>query len=349
MSKISVSKKQIEYCEAIIYILAIIVVIFSNVYGNIYIKMIPLLIILGIVGNILFKRSVTTTVFSMLVAMCIVHVRTHSGILENLMISALLALDVAMGEFLGEYIKKSYKHLKSKEKSSKTSLITYLYTVIILLLALSINTFINGNVINLRICKNSLNNYLKENYSNYKDYEITDIKYTFGIDRKYTFMVENLKRNEQKKYTIFLKNKDVVVDEYKSQTLAENNNKLTEQLKEFINTLNTKDIYSNLNLSAEYIDDVTFKIVIKEEVNKITDIEKEEFAKEIVNFLEDIKKFSKYDNLETLSITIDNINDNQDIISSDIFIEGYENNIKNSKEEPYKYILKSLMIEYISY
>ncbi len=347
------SKKQLEYLEASVYILAIIVVIFANVYGNIYIKMIPFLLILGVVGKLLFKRSITTTVFSMLVAMCIIHIKMRVGFIENLMLSAFLALDVAMGELLGECIKKLYNSYKKKKnvnvKTKSTSMKKYvkawLVFIVVFIVTILINSYINGNALDLAICKATVNEYLNTNYDN-NNFTIKEIKYTFGVDRHYSFFIENNLDGNISKYIVYLKNKDVVIDEYKSNILEKNNNIINQELKEYINDLNK---YKEFNISAEYIDEKNLRVSIKEKVNQITDIEKEEFAKQIVDFLEDIKKFSKYSIIEELVITIDNVNNKQDIVSSSIYLKGYENNIKTSGEEPYKYILKSLMIEYISY
>ena len=106
--KMKLTKKQKAYIEGIVYIIAIIVVIFAKVYGSIYFSLLPLLVILGIVGKVFFDRGVVTTIFGIITSLCVVYTKGSFTLPENIIYSLVIGLDIAMGELLGDYLKKSY-------------------------------------------------------------------------------------------------------------------------------------------------------------------------------------------------------------------------------------------------
>ena len=79
-------------------------------------------------------------------------------------------------------------------------------------------------------------------------------------------------------------------------------------------------------------------------VNSIEN-EIETFAKEVESYLNDIKEFEGYNEIQNFQIVLKNINDNNDIVSSCINKKSYEENI--SIDSGYVYILKSLNVEFI--
>lgn len=344
------SKKQIEYIESVVYILAIILVIFCKVYGNIYFSLIPLLVILGIVGKIFFNRSIVTTVFGILVSLCMVYTKGNMSILENILYSFFVGLDIAMGELLGEYLKKSIKIFKkSKEKgkrSYKKDLKIYAISFVIFIVTVLVNSYTNGNVISYEKCKNSLNNYLKDNY-NEKNFEVISVSYAVGINPNYVFHVFNEDENYISKFTVYIENTDIVKDEYKETLFTKNNTIKNVELKKYLELNNYLQKYNDIEITLNYIDIENIEIALTKKVNILDEEQKEIFAKQVVEFLEDIKGYKDYEKIEDLLICIASKNNEKDVALSNIFLEGYNKNIVKSDEEPYRYILKSLSIEYI--
>ena len=352
MAKKSIlSKKQIQYIEAIVYIIAIIIVIFCKVYGTIYFSFIPLLVILGIVGKCLFKREIITTVFGIIVSICMVYTKGQMDILENVLYSFLIGLDIALGELLGTYLIKTHKKLiKEKTKKSKfgkEAIKIYVITFVILIVTLSISIYTNGNVFDYIKCKKSVENYINESYDNQDGFKIVDTIYTIGINRSYTFKVLNVKDDSISNFTVYLKNKNIVKDEYKEKVLANNINKAKNTLITYLQSNNYTEKYKDLAINIEYLEKENIKIIIDKKVENVDKNEQEIFAKQIVSFLEDIKLCELYDKVDELQISISNINQTNDILISNIYIDGYEKNILTKNEEPYIYILKALSIEYI--
>ena len=344
-------KKQIEYIEAIVYILSIILVIFCKVYGNIYFSLIPLLVVLGIVGKVLFNRGVITTIFGILASICMVYIRGNMTILENILYSSFIGLDIAMGEWLGEYFKKTIKILKKNrskiKKVSKKDFQTYTLTFIVLIVTLFVNSYTNGNILSYNKCKNSLSNYLKENYNEKKEFKIINASYAVGINPNYVFHVYNEEENHISKFTVYLKDKEMVVDEYKESQFTKNNIIKYVEFKNFLNENNYTEKYNDIDISLNYIDSQNIEISLTKTVNILDDKQKEIFAIQIVDFLDDIKDYEDYNRIEDLFICIKNENNEKDVALSNIFLDGYNKNIVNANAEPYKYILKALSIEYI--
>lgn len=344
------TKKQLEYIEAIVYILAIIIVTFCKVYGSIYFNFIPLLVILGIVGNILFKRGIVTTVFSYIVSICIVYTKGNMSVLENILYSSFIALDIAMGELLGEYIFKTYKKIKEGKKKkkffSKKLLKLYIITFVILVLTIFINTYINGNVIDYNICKRNIYEYIEKNYGNKEDIKILNVKYSVGLDSCYIFNILDTKNYDIKVLKIYLKDKNTVIDEYKQINKEKNNNKEKSNLLKYLEENNYKEKYNNLNIGIES-ERKELTLQVSKTVDVLDDIQKEIFAKQVVELLSDIKGYENYNIISNLQLTIINNNNKNDMSISNVYMEGYNKNMAEGKEEPYVYILKSLSIEYI--
>lgn len=345
------TKKQLEYIEAVIYILAVIIVIFCKVYGSIYFNFIPLLVILGVVGSLIFKRGVVTTVFGLVVSICIVYTKGNMDLLKNILYSSLIALDIAMGELLGEYLHKSYKKIKEskkrKNKFTKKTVKVYLITLGIFVLTILVNNYTNGNVIEYNICKKTLYDYLEKNYGEKENFELISSPYSVGIDSYYNFIVLDKENDDIKILKIYLKDKHKVEDEYKQVNIEKNNSNEKENIIKYLTDNNYLEKYNDLQIDVEYEKKDYIRIKINKEVEVINDENQEIFAKQIVEFLNDIKKYENYNNIKELLLSITNKNNENDIVISNIFIDGYENNLESNKEIPYLYILKSLSIEFI--
>ena len=312
------SKKQLEYIEAIVYIFAVIIVIFCKIYGPIYFNFIPLLIILGIVGNIVFKRGVVTTVFGSVVSICIVYTKGNMYWLENIVYSGIIALDIAMGELLGEYIFKSYKKMKEnrkrKNKFSKKTVRLYFTTLLIIIFSILINNYTNGNIIEYNICKNTLDSYLEKNYLNINISDLISSSYSVGINNHFKFKVLDKDDGSIRSFKVYLKDKNNVVDEYKQLNIEENNNDEKRKIIEFLKSKGCYSKYQNLLIDIEYEKKEQFIIKVSNEVDELSSEQKENFAKQLVEFLNDIKKYEKYDSIDQIEMSIVNKNNKKDIV-----------------------------------
>lgn len=348
---IKLSKKQKAYIEGIIYIIAIIVVIFVKVYGSIYFSLIPLLVLLGIVGRVIFDRGVTTTIFGIITSLCIVYTKGSFSISENLLYSFIIGLDIAMGELLGDYLKKTYliikKRRENKKKLTKKQRKTYLVTATVFVITAFVNVYTNGSIYSYQKAYNSLQRYLSETYRNKENFEVISTKYSFGRYKGYNFNVLNKKEGIITKFTVYLKDLHFVNDEYKDIITTKNNTKNQKELLEFLvaNSLNEK--YSNLKISLECLESEKLEIILEKEVETLNEDQKEIFSKEVVSFLNDLTKFNGYEKVEDILLSIKEKDNEKNIAISNVYLEGYTKNLEENKEEPYVYIMKALSIEYI--
>ena len=349
--KMKLTKKQKAYIEGIVYIIAIIVVIFAKVYGSIYFSLLPLLVILGIVGKVFFDRGVVTTIFGIIISLCVVYTKGSFTLPENIIYSLVIGLDIAMGELLGDYLKKSYaiyrKRKDNEKKLTKKQRKTYILAFVIFILTAFVNTYTNGSIYSYNKAYKSLKNYLNENYESDTNFRILNCKYSFGIMNGYNFNVLDNEEGYITKYSVYLKDLTFVKDEYKEIISTNNNIKKSKELKEFLDKRNLNEKYKDIKLNLNCIDSGKIEISLEKKVDRLDEEKKKEFSKEIVDFLEDIKEFKEYSKIEDVLLNISEKNNEKNSAISNIYLDGYNKNIKEEKEEPYIYILKSLSIEYI--
>lgn len=349
--KIKLTKKQKAYIEGIVYIIAIIVVIFAKVYGSIYFSLLPLLVILGIVGKVFFDRGVVTTIFGIITSLCVVYTKGSFTLVENVIYSLVIGLDIAMGELLGEYLKKSYTILKKRrnneKKITKKQRKTYILTSLLFILTAFVNTYTNGSIFSYNKAYKSLINYLNENFKDTANYKVINCKYSFGIMRGYNFNVLNKEEGYITRYSIYLKDLNFVKDEYKQVTSTNNKINKSKEFNEFLVKNDLIEKYKDIKIGLNCIDSLKVEISLEKEVDNVNEETKKEFSKQVVNFLEDIKEFNDYSKIEDVLLSINQKNNEKNSAISNVYLEGYNKNVKEGKEESYIYILKSLSIEYI--
>lgn len=331
------SKSTINYIEAVVYILAIIVAIFACNCGPIYIKMFPILFVLGFVGRIIFDRPIVTTIFGIVTALCIIKVTSNIDFFDNFFLSLCDGLNIAMGELLGEYFLKSKKLFNKKKKlKSKGVLITYCITIILFIFSLGVHIFTNGNYISYFKARSSLYEYLNDTYPEYQ-FKIVDCKYTFYRTKSYTFEVKNITRNINTNF-IVLKNSDYAVyDEYKFKVQSQNNTKLNDKFDEYVKNLDT-----NLNFKTLYLDSDKIKLIISKSVENVDNKEVANFASEINNFIIYLKDFEEYSNIDSIEISLIDKNNSLNSLVSDFLLKDIE-----KENNMYEYILNSLDLEFI--
>jgi hypothetical protein len=373
----------IKYTEVIVYVLAIIVVIFSNIYGSIYIQILPLLIVLGIIGVIFFKRAVMTTLFGIAVSICIIYTNFQNTFIENIILSVGFGISIAIGEVLGIYFKKTYRCInnKDKDKIKKDKKIkTYAITTILVIIALFSHIYMSGDIFTYKEARKELTKYLDITYGvKSKELGIIGTKYSYIPNRKYIFKILDVKTNKTSEIIIYLnykintnsnnnsnasKNTTNIEDRYLKESLYSLDVSLNEKFLKYIEEVKKEndDLENNLNtlnISLKYIDFNNISIKVEKAVQNINEEKKEEFAKEVSLLIANLESFSEYDKTDEISITLNSEENKKDIITTTIFMEEYmdfilgnedennDNNYSNENKinkEGYKYILEALEI-----
>lgn len=340
------SKEQLmKFIEAIVYILSIIVVVFANVYGNVYFRFIPLLFILGIIGNLAFKRTVTTTVFGMIICICTMYLNGTRNIAENLFNSSILAINIALGEVFSDSLMKYVGYLKEnnknrfKDENSIRNNVKYLsLPVLVFIFFLISYNYMNSNVFELHSSKKRLDNYLT---SNNVDYNITDI--TFNITPKRNFKFRIYDNNDLRTYDyIVYTNKNLEIKDVQNNNI---NNKILNYNKEIskimsdldVKDINAKVIYEN----SEYV------IEFSKNVNNINNNVIKDYSMQISNIIEN-EEFDKI--LKQVSRVLLELKSTEDAsknITSYFYVENYYKVKNTNLTKTYSYINDSLTVEYI--
>ena len=331
------TKNTILYIEAIVYILAIIVGVIACDVGPIYIRMLPILFILGFVGRIIFDRPVITTVFGIITALCITKLTNNSSFFDNLFVSLCNGINIALGELFGEFFLKSKKIFSKKKKlNNKNVLAIYVITAIIGVFSIGVHIYTNGSYISYIKAKNSLYNYLNENYKTC-DFKIVDCKYNFYKNISYSFEMRNVTKEVNTNFIVLAHNDYAVYDEYKFVIHSQNNTKINEDFNKYIKDVNTK-----LDFKIGYLNTGDIKLVISKNVQKVDEDEIKEFVSEVDKFI--IKLFEVNNELKINNIELNLVDscNNENSLISDFEV----NDIKNS-DDTYQYIINSLTVEFI--
>lgn len=340
-------KRVLEFVEAFVYIICIIVVIFANLYGPIYIQMIPLLFILGIVGKLVYDRPVITTVFGMLVAICAVYITGVKDISQNLIISAWAATYIALGEVCGLLVKKSYKYMKKKTKrTSIKAILSYFLLVVIFVVSLGIYDYTNSNYFELEKSRQRLNEYLAKNYDE-KEFEIVDINYNFLGEKSFTF---ELKEKEEDRVYEFIVSKDEkfeISDGYIKFETANKEKNANEKLIKFLKDNKLNEKYKNVKVGVMLNEIDNFELEIIKEEETITEENTLEFSKQIALVINDVRDFEYFKDFEQIIISLRCKDDSSKNLTSYLYTERYLNNSDLDITKDYEYIKKALNVEYI--
>lgn len=338
------SKKR-EVFESIVYIFLIILVIFASVYGSINIRLIPLLFILGIVGNALFKRQIMTTVLGFIVALCINYLKTPTDIAYVFFTSSLMCLNIIMGEVFGKYILKILELIKQKEEKNK-KIVPICILTLTFVLSILIHNFTNGSIVTYQECKKSLNEYLKENYSNSEKFKEINANYYLYKNPRYVFYLANTDIGEVYKFTVYVNEENMIIDGYKEAVQSNKTREINTALTNCILKLEDSSKYDDLSIKAKFANDDKVCVEISKVVNDIDEKSLEKFAKEIVSYLDDIKDSSAYEKIEQIDLSLKCSDKEKTGVASIIYLDEYNLAIEEKSNIPYKYILKALSMEY---
>lgn len=341
------SKEELlKFIEAIVYILTIVIVVFSNVYGNVYFKFIPLLFILGIVGNIVFKRPIITTIFGMIVCICTIYLNGTRNILDNLFNSLLLSVNIALGEIFISSLLKCIKYVKclkrNKEKiclNIKES-IKYLSIPFLTLTFFLISyNYINSNIFELCSAKSRLNDYLNTN--NKIDYTISNINFSIVPNRGFRFRLYDNDTLRNYEYIVYT-NKSMEIKDVQNYNINEKIKAYNLKLNELISKLKVTDIdvrviYENM----EYVIEFT------KNVNNISDNTIKDYSMQISNIIDNDEFDKILRQVSRVLIILEDKEDTSKNIVSYFYVDNYYKNKNTNITKTYSYINDSLTVEYI--
>lgn len=343
--------KTIELIETIVYILAIIIAIFANLYGNIYIQMIPILFILGIVGKIIFNRPVTTTVFGFIAAICAVYITGVSNIPKNLIISSWMAVYIALGEICAFATEKSHYYIKKKKSTSKEAIGSYMLLLVTFVVAIGVYDYTNSNIFSLQNAKKRLNDYIIQNYSE-NNFKISNVRYNYLGEKSFNFYMKNI---EDGKLYNFLVSKDEKYDIDDGYSKLKNMNKeknINENLIKYLKDKNLSEKYEGYKVYIDLneVDNLELKIekIVEKQEGSITDDDILECSKKIAMLISDLKEFEYLKNFEQIIVSLKNNKNTNENITSYVNIERFFNDNSSSMEHNYEYIKNALDVEYIN-
>ena len=327
-----------KYLEAIIGCIILVLGILMCISGGLYIKMLPIAFITGIIGYFVFDKKLMTSFFAFLLTIVLLQIRVPSQIFSNIITSIQVGISCMLGEICGLYIKDLIHVFKLKNnKSRKKDKIKYiLICLATLVIALEINSITNGNYISYFNAKKKLQHYFVEEYSSGSRFNIISCKYT---NSRYVFYTQDtLNNNEVGKFIVYLDNNQGIHDEYQQQILNNVSNDITDKISNIEkNGMNVKVLYDDMNVLT---------ISFSKQVENINKDIVEEYAKQLAKYIEEAKKISGFSQVEQIKIILESKNNSKENLASYIYMDGYDQMIEKSEEEPYQYIVKALNIEY---
>ena len=343
-----INSKEIKLIEAIVYVIAIIVAIFCTIYGSIYIKMIPLLIIVGIVGRIFFKRSITTTVFGIVVSMIMLYLSGQLRFIEIIFNSFVYGLGIVLGELLGKYIYISYTFSKNERKkiiprAKKAYAITFFVFVVTFIFQL----YFFGNIVSYNKSKANLEKYLTDTYKEESSYfKITTANFVFFPEKVYVFKVLKTDLNDSYNFTVYLNDELLIRDGYKENIYYKRTIELSEFFSAYLKDKGFIEKYGDIKISALFEDD--FKVIfdIQKDVDLVSEDEKKIYSKELVGIIGELIKFDKYDLNGNINIVLKSEKDSKNNVNANILIKNYIENIQTKKQDPENYIFNSFNLEF---
>lgn len=343
-----INSNEIKLIEAIVYIFAIIVSIFCILYGPIYIKMMPLLVIIGIVGRILFKRSITTTVFGIIVSMIMLYLSGQLRPVEIVFNSFVYGLCIGLGELLGKYIYISYTFFKNERKKiSPRAKKSYAITIVLFVITLVFQLYFFGNIFEYNKSKLNLEKYLTDTYKEESsDFKITNASCIFFPEKVYVFKVLKAEENNMYNFSVYLNNELLVKDGYKEYIYYKRTVELSEFFSSYLKSKSFNEKYKDIKVSAVFSEDYTVIFNIEKDVELVSLEQKEIYSKELVEIINELVKFNKYPLEGNINIILKSEKDQKNNVKANIAIKDYLENIKTKKQDTSNYILNSFSLEF---
>lgn len=316
--------------EAIVYVLLIIMASYFTISGNIFIKMIPLVYLLGILGVIAFDRPIVTVILSGI-----------STITFGVLIEQELNLDIALyaiysifmlicGEITGHILKLFYENFRLRKFIKYYNKIIYFCILVLCtVIPVFLNNVVNSNIVSYNIAKKAVDKYIRGNYV-YTNYQINNAKYLpsyQGGVYEFEVVLDNIE--------IKLNYSDNEIADINMDNRKEELNKIANAE---INMLLKKYDLTSLNVKCMY--DYS-KIASVPDIIRI-DISDVSYSQidSVVEFIQHIKEWNKYESIDRLNIVIDGVNVsiskkelNDKNINREFILNGTKYEILSSKED----------------
>lgn len=331
-----------KYIEAIIYSIVLILLVLLMLTGNLYIEMIPIGIIIGVLGQITLGKRAMTSFFTCILSILILQMRNPKILNVNIVSVIKITILVLIGELLGWSAKRLYRLYKNRKRVTKKikreRVVCATISVITFVTGIILSGFFNGNYPDYFKARNSLKKYLLEEYKSSSRFNIVSSKYECSLNSRYIFNVEDTKEGNSGKFSVYINDIKNIQDEYLIQSKKSKIKTINENIKH----LNT----DNITLIAT-IDNINLvNITISKSVDNIEKNVIESYAKEIVDYINQIKIIDQNNEIDKIKIILESKNNKMESISSYIFLEGYNSMLEEGNIEAYEYILKALNIEY---
>lgn len=331
-----------KYIEAVIYSVALILLVVLMLSENLYIEMIPIGIIIGVLGQITLGKKVMTSFFTCVISILILQMRNPKVLHENIISVIKIIILVLFGELIGWSGKRLYRLYKNRKRVTKKikreKVVCFSVFAVTLIVSMALSSAFYGNYIAYFKARNSLKQYFIEEYKSSSRFRIISSKYVCSLNSRYVFNVEDTINESSGKFSVYIDDMKNIQDEY----LIQNKKKKVNSINEKIRNLNKED--TTLIASIDNINLVN--ITITKYVDNIDKYVIENYAKEIVEYIDQIKLIDENSQVDKIKIILDSKNNKMDSISSYIFLEGYNAMLKEKDIEAYEYILKALNIEY---
>ena len=137
---------------------------------------------------------------------------------------------------------------------------------------------------------------------------------------------------------VYLDNNQGIHDEYQQQILNNVSNDITDKISNIEkNGMNVKVLYDDMNVLT---------ISFSKQVENINKDIVEEYAKQLAKYIEEAKKISEFSQVEQIKIILESKNNSKENLASYIYMDGYDQMLEKSEEEPFQYIVKALNIEF---
>lgn len=335
-----------KYLEAVVYSIFLILSVYLCLVDNIYISMIPISFIVGIIGQILFGKKIMTSIFSGIIAIILLQMKAPALILDNILVTLKVMSLTMLGEIFGWSIKRFYRLSKKKRnvgkkiknekvKCGSISLISFVVAVVF-------SSILNGNYFTYFSSKDSLKSYFITEYSSGSRFKVISANYIFSFNNpRYVFYAQDtLSNNVTGKFTVYLKDMDNIQDDYQEKV----GDRISRILNEKISQIYNDKQYINVYVSNSDTNILT--INFSKKIDSISKQEIENYSKEVVNYLENLKNVDDFDKIEQIKLTLESSQNSQSSLSSYVFMSGYNKMLEESQEEPYEYIMRALNIEY---
>ena len=342
MSK-KISKIALKYLEGFIYCFVLIVSVLLCTSGNTFIKMIPIAFLSGAVGQIMFGKKAMTSIFSCIISIVLLQVRTPGTLVQNITSTVVITVLSLVGELCGYSLKKLIHliKLKSTKRREKEKLKNYIICCTTIIIGVIINSLVNGNLISYIRCKDNLKQYLYAEYSSTSRFKIFSARYSLEDKAKYTFFTRDvLNNNEVGKFVVYLDDRKTVQDDYKQKVI---DTKIREMTSYIQNIEKSEGI--NIQLGMNETDNLTLDIT--KTVNEVNEESINLFAQEIVNIIDKVSDVKGFEEVEQMRIVLECNENEKENLASYIYMNGYNEMQQKNEENPVDYIKKALNIEYI--